>query len=460
MAYPPGINAIFQKLQEFFDALRTRVKEITRQDLTWDEIFQKVDTGEVGGREGNAPLKEGAFRPQAMDEPIEGIFEKAKAVGVTQAHMDRMLNLIAKRNAEDLEKATARAEKQQKRSQTAEWKQRRTDLRDEVREQLVSRPDLATDELFAKGGIKLHPDFLSEEQKASLPKDYIQKKDGVNPDDLAPYFGYTSGDALVERLGMLATDRKSAGMSQRDYFNRLVDVETDRRLNAEFGDLGQNIMDAAKDQALSETQLNLVHEETLAYALAAKQTPKLTKEEFREQVRQRFDVTPVGQIKSDLLIQTAGKLGRKIEEAASKGDWAEAYRLSQPRNRAIIAAKMARDYEKAQAQLDRTAKTFRKREVPSVAQEYTNWVHDLLVRAGYPINRSVQDLAENIGRQGEQTLLEFTEAKRAEWMGLRDLPVADIFLDPAFKEELKNLSVADFREFKNAIDVLVKAGRD
>jgi len=33
----------------------------------------------------------------------------------------------------------------------------------------------------------------------------------VNPDDLAPYFGYTSGDALVERLGMLTTDRRSAG---------------------------------------------------------------------------------------------------------------------------------------------------------------------------------------------------------------------------------------------------------
>jgi len=457
-AYPPGINAIFQKLQEFFEALRLKVREITGKDLSWDEVFQKVDVGEVGSREGNAPLKEGAF--QASDEPIEGIFEKAKAMGVTEAHMNRMLNHIQKRNAEDLEKAQARAEKQQKRSQTAEWKQRRTDIRDEVREQLSSRPDLATDELFAKQKIKLNPDYLSEDQKASLPKDYIQKKDGVNPDDLAPYFGYTSGDALVERLGMLTTDRKSAGMSQRDYFNRLVGVETDRRLNAEFGDLSQNIMDAAKDQALSETQLDLVHEETLAYALAAGTEPKFTKEQVREMVKGQFDLTPVRDISSDRLIQTAGKLGRKIEEAGSKGDWAEAYRISQQREFATIAAKLARDYEKAQASLDRIAKTFRKREVPSVAQEYTNWVHDLLVRAGYPVNRSIQDLAENIGRQSERTLQEFVQAKRTEWMGLRDLPVADAFLDLAFKEELKNLPHKDFREFKNAIDVLVKAGRD
>src|SRR6266478_3887297 len=66
--YPLGIARIFQRLEEFFDALRARVKEITGQDLSWDEIFQKVDTGEVGGREGTVPLKEGAFRQAAMDE--------------------------------------------------------------------------------------------------------------------------------------------------------------------------------------------------------------------------------------------------------------------------------------------------------------------------------------------------------------------------------------------------------
>src|SRR6266478_1519352 len=459
--YPPGIARIFQRLEEFFNALRTRVKEITGKDLSWDEIFQKVDTGEVGGRKGTGPLKEGAFRPQAMDEPIEGIFEKGKAMGVTQAHMDRMLNLIAKRNAEDLVKATARAEKQQKRSQTAEWKQRRTDLRDEVREQLASRPDLATDELFAKGGIKLHPDFLSEEQKASLPKDYIQKKDGVNPDDLAPYFGYTSGDALVERLGMLTTDRRSAGMSQRDYFNRLVDVETDRRLNAEFGDLGQSIMDAAKDQALSETQVNMIHEETLAYALAAKQTPKFTKEQVTEMVKGQFDKTPVGQISSDRIIQNTGKLGRKIEEAESKLDWAEAYRLSQQRQFAVVATKMAIEYEKAKGQLDRTAKTFRNREVGSVEQPYTNWVHDLLGRAGMGSKEFLRgDLIDRIGRQPQDNLKDFIAAKEAEWMGQRTLPIADTFTDPSFQTKLKDLPYADFKEFKNAIDLLVKAGRD
>jgi hypothetical protein len=374
--------------------------------------------------------------------------------------MDRMLRLIEKRNKEDFESAQRRAEVRQRRRSNAEWKERRTALRDEVRESLANRPDLAMDQLFSQQKIKLDPATLSEDQKARLPKDYIQKKNGVNPDDLAPYFGYTSGDALVERLGLLTEDRRRSGMSARDYFNRLVDVETDRRLNAEFGDRQQTILDEAKDQALSETQLNLTHEETLAYALKAGQEPQFTKEQTRAMVKQVFDETPVGQIKSDKLLQTAGKVGKKIEEAGAKGDWAEAYRLSQQRNHAVIAAKFARDYERRRAAFDRTAKQFRKREVPSVPADYTNWVHDILQRVGYPVNRSVQDLAENIGRQGETTLEDFAKAKEADWMGLRELPIADFLLDTAFRKPIGELSHREFVGLKSSVDALIKAGRD
>jgi len=68
-------------------------------------------------------------------------------------------------------------------------------------------------------------------------------------------------------------------------------------------------------------------------------------------------------------------------------------------------------------------------------------------------------LAENIGRQA-QTTSENSRMRSGPNGWPTDLPIADAFLDHAFKQDLKNLSVTDFREFKNAIDVLVKAGRD
>src|SRR5258708_27495170 len=172
---------------------------------------------------------------------------------------------MEKRKKEDFEASKRRAETRQRRKSNAEWKERRTQLRDEVRESLQGRPALALDELFSKQKIKIDPSTLSEDERSRLPKDIIQKKDGVNPDDLAPYFGYTSGDALVERLAMLTEDRRRSGMPQRDYFNRLVDVETDRRLNREFVGRQQTILSAAKDESLSDTQRSLSHEETLAY---------------------------------------------------------------------------------------------------------------------------------------------------------------------------------------------------
>jgi hypothetical protein len=416
-------------------------------------------------KDGNKVVKElhrDVTKPKFQVDEGEGpgLYDRAKALGVTQSHMDRMLRLIEKRNAEDLDAAQKRAEVRQRRRSNKEWKERRTTLRDEVRESLQNRPDLAMDELFSKNKIKLDPATLSEDQRARLPKDYIQKKDGVSPDDLAPYFGYTSGDALVERLGMLTEERRRSGMSAREFFNRLVDVETDRRLNAEFGDRQQSILDEAKDQALSETQLNLTHEETLAYALKAGAEPQFTKEQTRAMVKQVFDDTPVGQISSDRLLQKAGTIGKKIEEAGAKGKWDEAYRLSQQRNHAVIAAKLARDYERQRAQFDRTAKQFRKREVANVPAEYTNWIHDILQRTGNSVNRSIQDLQENIARQGETTLEDFVSAKEAEWMGLRELPVADFLLDTAFRKPVDDLSHRDFIGLKSSLDSLIKAGRD
>jgi hypothetical protein len=220
-------------------------------------------------------------------------------------------------------------------------------------------------------------------------------------------------------------------------------------------------LDEAKDQALSETALNLVHEETLAYALKAGQEPQFTKDEVREMVKADFDSRIVGSISSDILMSKAGTIGKKIEEAGAKGDWGEAYRLSQQRNHTVIAAKLARAYEKSRAQFDRTAKTFSKnRTVASVDQEYVNWIQDILLRTGHSLARSVRDLAENIGRQSETNLAAFIDAKEAHFMGMRQLDVPDFLRDPDFRTPVDELSVHDFEGLKQGIKILEKAGRD
>lgn len=442
------------------------VEKITEADVEkWNKIVDQILQHEAGeGPELAQARLEGGHEPLAMaagPEDTQGLFETGRAAGVTQTFLDRIERLMFKDNAQRYERYKKAAEATRRRQTGAEIKARRTALRDEVREQLEGRPDLAVDDLFSRGGVKLHPDFLTDDQKARLPKDYIQKKDGVAPDTLAPYFGYTSGDALVERLGMLTEDRRRTGMTARAYLNRIIDIETDRRLNAEFTGREQADLDEARDQAISEAKLDMVHEETLRFAQQAGVEPKFTKEDTRALVQNWFNQMPVHMISFDRAMQDALKWGKKIEDALSRKKYDEAYRYAQARNYATIRAKLAKDYEKARRGFDRTAKTLaRTRTSDKIAQDYLNWIHDLLLRTGYGLSRSVQDLQENISRQPETNLADFIAAKEATFFGQRQLDVPDFLADPNFRTNVNDLTAYEFEGLRQGIKILDKAGRN
>jgi Large polyvalent protein associated domain 22 len=485
----PEVEGMFQRLKAFLDGLREKVLDHLgiERTLTWDEIFKKIDSGEIGAREGgiefepaeeaqrmpsdretmNRAAMEGGHEVEPPEKSDHSLYQKAKDLGITQVHNDRMLRLIEKQHADAIKASERRAEAAGRRKSNKEVKARRTEIRDEVRQNLESRPDIATDAFMSKYNVKFDPAYLTDEQKARLPKDYVQKKNGINPDDIASYFGYTSGDALVERFAMFAEDRKQSGMNPRDYLNRLIDAKTDERLNQEFGDRDQYIKGEARDQAVSENTLNMVHEQTLAYALKNGIKPKLTRQNVKDMVRVAFDEAPVRQYSFEQAMMKAGTIGRKIEEAGSKGDWQEAYRLSQLRQQAMEYAKLVKDYEKARAKFDTKAKSIAKKRInDKVDQEYMNWMHDILLRTGFKLARQTQDLYENIDRRPETTLDKFINAKEAQFMGTRQLDVPDFLRVPdaktgePYQKNIDDMSHWEFDGLRQAIDILDKAGRD
>lgn len=520
------IGKIFQKIKDILDQIRASLRTAFGKE-NWEDVFQKIESGEVGEREGKAGeasdalhfedgrrdiglnhlgymLQEDEHGVRSYFDKKEGLremegrvmgpkgnwlpsdlqgrkqrwlpvedkskfedieedrapFEKANAIGMTVDQYRRYQKLMERRNAEDLEAAHKSALEYQRKTQTKEWKANRTEMRDQVREELESRPDLALDQLMSQEKLKFHLDAVSDTQREMLPKEYLQKKDGINPDDAAGYFGYHSGDAMVERLGLITRDRQAAGMKAREWLNHLIDTETDRRMQEQFGNLDQNILEDAKEQAISATQLDILHEEVLHLGLKAGSEFPISREQLKQWNKEIFDKTPVGSISTDAYLWTAGKAGRAAEMALLKEDFAEAFREKQRQNNAMIMASYAKAYEKSRRAFDRTAKQFRKREVASVPQEWTNWIHDILQRTGNQVNRSVQDLQENIGRQSEKTLQAFAEAKEAETFGLRETPIADFLLDPTFRASMDSLTAEQFAGLKQSIDVLAKQGRD
>src|SRR5258708_11696845 len=111
-------------------------------------------------------------------------------------------------------------------------------------------------------------------------------------------FGFPDGATLVQHLAGLSEVRRQSGMRPIDFKRRVIDIETDRQMRQKYGVLEDNIMDSVKEQVASETQLNMLHEETLYYGMQAKQVP-LDQMTIKAKVAEEFDTYPVSAVNSD-----------------------------------------------------------------------------------------------------------------------------------------------------------------
>ncbi len=466
---PSPLDAIFQKMKDFFDAIKQRIGAILGKDPTWEDIFKKVDTGEVGGREGTGPLDAHAFNEklQVTEDPEGGsrVFERANALGMTVDQFKRYDELMQKRHAEDVAESTKRAEAEVAREHTKQWKEDRKAMRVEVSEDIRNRPDVAADLFFGTGElygkkleskVKLNADDLTPEQKASLPKEYYGPA-GLHPDDVANLFGYGSGDAMVGKLGEYNQDKLTANMSAKDFVSRITDIETDRQMRVRHGVLEDNIADAVTEYVTGETQQNLLHEETVALGMKAGKAP-LDKATILKELRDQFSKMPLGSVSSAAYMRAVGKAGRMIESGLLKDDPEGAFRAKQQQYYATVIANEAAKLESDIDKFDKLAKRFSKREVASVDQEYTNFMHDILMRVGRPVRRSVQDLQTEIAAGEYKDLQSFVEGKNGFY--LREVAVDERLYDPKFRKAFDALTVDEFNGANTSLKSLLKNGRD
>jgi hypothetical protein len=464
----PEVQGIFEKLKQFFDRIRERLTEMFGgRPPNWEDIFQKVDTGEVGAREGTKPLDKRAFNEQAQvpDEPPADpsrVFERANALGMTLDQYKRYEKLIERRHAEDIEATTKRVADAQKRVQTKEWKENRAAIRAQVVDEINLRPDIAADNYFADGilygekveRVKFGTDFLTEEQRAALPRDYW-RKDGVHPDDLAPLFGYPDGASLVQHLSQLSEVRRTSGMRPIEFKRRMIDIETDRQMQLKYGVLEDNIMDAVKEQVASETQLDLLHEETVALGMRSGQEPAYDKAAIQAMVRDQFEQSSSTSVSSDRYLATAGRAGKLVENLLLKQDYEGAFREKQRQFYATLLAREAIQFETQAAKFEKLAARLSKREVKAVEPEYLDFIHGLLGEAGVPVKRSMDEIAQSKDYYGQPDMASFVASKNMEgW----DLAVSET-LQQGPAKPLDQMTVGEMREFMDAVTSLNHVGR-
>src|SRR5206468_255913 len=142
-----------------------------------------------------------------------------------------------------------------------------------------------------------------------------RSSDLMNPDDFAAALGFNSGDAMLERLAHLRQFLKDNNLKPDQLIKNIALEETERRMQAEHGDLGAKILEEARDAAMSESQYDLLHEETVALATSAKLEFSLTRQQVKDMVKQKFGGIPNGQISEAGYLRLAGKHGLAVERA-------------------------------------------------------------------------------------------------------------------------------------------------
>ena len=555
-----GIGAIFQKIWDFLDRIRQGMGKYLGREPTWEEVFQKTMSGEVGKREPGVPRQEGQFRfnqneqgevlgdsaikvgdkiysgpshivamdrayaaghteaevdaainneqdgyltshgrfvdrveagrisqPNAPDMPtggwaklsvederkanIEGMQNlQAASIGLDKQSFKRIQDAIRKQADEDLAKATVLAEKQEAKRQSKEWKSNRVEMLKEVAPEIRQRPDVAAD-LFVGSGelygqkirqrITLDASKLTDEQKAALP-DHYTSKSGVDPEQVAGLFGFSSGDELVESLAKTEAMKNVDGKRMRteDWIRKTVQAETDRRMELRYGDAAREAMDSARDSALSKSSLNVHYEEYMAMAQKAGKT-FYGKDIISDAAHNLLNAQTVGRLNSKRLFDQMGMHARNAEKAMAAGDWAEATVHMERQTLTHHLAAVAYEKEKEIAKFNKDAKVWGRykygKAASSMATDYANVIQQVLSQVGKKVQPTAEWLEREMKESGVGTdVKSFVNEKVGE--GAIISPWEELY-NPQMKFDFKDLSIEQFDRANEFLRTLVAAGR-
>jgi predicted ABC-type ATPase len=411
-----------------------------------------------------APIEAGVELPtitkRTFNQPegAEPPFNRGGAFGRTQREYKRYQELIAKRDAEDVAWRRNRAEKEAKRENSAEWKKEEERLRPEVKQEVMTRPEVRAYSTLENTQVKFGRKHLTDEEKEMLPNK-LMSVDGAHPDELANFFGFQTGHELIQ---LLAQMHEAAKGYKGDIIDRLTEAEIYRQTKEKVGPSAQDRLDEVTDHALSVTQMELLHEQTLALGQRMGLSLQLNKQQMQWGARELLMNDNFGGMRSSNYLREAGKASRKLERALLDNDPQEAFQQAQAQYINTEQAKEAVAIEREKKIFQRQVRRLRAREVKGYDAEYLNWIHDILMRVGEAVARTPEDLKREIAEGPSASLGEFLAGKLG--MG-REIYVPDFLVDPSYtmatsKKPLGNMTVREARQVMQAIRSLAKNARD
>lgn len=340
---------------------------------------------------------EDAIRFAQSESGDRALFNEASAAGMTEAEFKAYQDLVTESRTEAYDNLLRKTMDRVRIERTKEAKEKRAKIRLEVEAEISARAEWravamirGTGETYmplSKAGVieRVGRDAI-ELLPAGRPGFPTIKGDGLDPDLVAERAGFPTGRLMLEALIGIGVRRKQlleAG-DRRTVLEEAIDVETDRRMTAEYGDI-------LSDGTIEEEALEIIHTNAGSARLAA---------EVRQLAKQAGEApTPEDAIRSwaerivgeaRVVDQASGsaverhrraavKAGKAAEQAYLNGDFAEAFKQKQRQqiaNALFIASRTARDrVEVIGRKLDRYS---RSRGYKGMSPEYLDRIHELL----------------------------------------------------------------------------------
>lgn len=402
---------------------------------------------------------QGDTNPRSFNQPgPQDIFKSASAIGRTKRMIQKYQELWLERVRKDMEWRQKNAEKLADKLEAADMKREASRVRPEIEKEVKSRPEVAMYTKFEEGRVKIDKASLTPEQLAKIPSSFVSDT-GLPADAVARTFGYDSGEEVADTLSAM---EKAAEGFTGSIVDRLTAAEVRDHLLEKIQGTPEERLDDILHHALDETQMELLHQKTLILGWAMGVELPLTKEQMAWGARELMHRDSFDKFKAARYLKEAGKAGRELEKALLEKNTSEAFKQAQAQFIALAQAKEAGAVEREMRQFKKLVRTFSKREVKGVPADYTNWIHDILLRT-YNIDnrvRGIADLQKEISADAAgtgKTLQQFALNKQAAGI---DFFVPDFLLAPTWNSEMADLNVLQARQVMRAVKTLATAGRN
>ncbi len=430
---PPEVKTIFEKLKDFFDKVLEHISRILGKKATWEDIFKKVDSGEVGGREQSRGIAgTNLMRSQGPKDPFMSmLFKDGKSVGITEAEFKTYSDKIVNQERAILDKSVMVGKREAGRRLTPEWKRNESAVRDEVVQELRERGPFAAESYFRKNNIDL----------ARGPENAA-----ANADSLAPLFGFETGQDLLRGLESIETEKAASGKNAAAQLKDTIAAETAARMEQRYGNLAANIGKEAREIALADHTFDVMADEIRILAKAAGATPPLSRTEMVEWAKASFERSGITEAEDWAKHERAvARNGREAEKALLAGDFREAFEWKQKQFLAATQAKQSLALQKVIDGAEKKIDRFSSEEtIKGIEQTYLDQIRQMLTSVG-------------VSSQFQPSV---TPAKLSDFVADSEgqLAVAPWLMESG-QPKLQDMSVVQFREFVDSMKSMEHVGR-